>query len=308
MLGLGLAASNAPSMFRSADEWPVVHQRLVGDVPQPLEFAQETPEVIEAQIRLINAGFAALGQRLEAFGPDVLLVLGSDNGRVFTRRQIPQFATFLGTEIWGSTRLAELAEEPEDDIVRLPCAPALASALHAELVASGFDMSYSEVLRPLGQPEYGTSPAFVAPVRALRPKLDLPILPIHVNAHVPPAPSGRRCYELGRALASILADRPERVALLASGGLSHDHFGPRAGWIDPPLDQWVLDQLARARGTALERMYDLESDTLHGGAAEIRSWIIVAGACEAIRARASVVSYIPSYSAATGIGFAYWAT
>ena len=46
---------------------------------------------------------------------------------------------------------------------------------------------------------------------------------------------------LGRALGEILEERPERVALLASGGLSHDHHRERAGWVDEPFDRWAQE-------------------------------------------------------------------
>jgi Catalytic LigB subunit of aromatic ring-opening dioxygenase len=304
---LGLAASFAPPMFREAAEWPTLHDWLVGDAPQPDEYAAQTPEMIDEEIGRINSGFARLREQLDAARPDVLLMLASDTGRVFTGVQVPQFCTYVGAELWGSTRYAELGEIAEDDIVRLTCAAELAGFVNRQLVERGFDMSYSEELRPLGQPEFGTSPAFVAPAPKLLPEPGMvPVVPIYVNTQTPPAPSGRRCYAFGRALAEILDQRTERVAIFASGGLSHDHHGSRAGWVDQPLDEWVLDQLARGQGSMLQRMFDLESDSLRGGAAQVRLWAIVAGASEGRESKAVVVDYVPSYAAATGVGFAFW--
>lgn len=293
-------------MFRDPKEWRQIHERLTDGAPQPPELAAETPEVLEEQSRRIQRGFAALRECLAEFQPDALVMLASDPGRVFTPVHVPQVATFLGEEIWGSTRLAELGEQAEDDIVRLRCASELAAFTHRELVEAGFDLNYSQILRPLGQPEYGTAPGFVAPARLLMPGLDLPVVPIYVNCHVPPSPSGRRCYAFGGALASALGERSERIALYACGGLSHNHFGPRAGWVDTPFDEWALDRFARGKGTALHSVFSLESDTLQGGSAELRLWTVVAGACEALGAKATVMDYFPSYTAATGIAFAYW--
>lgn len=118
-------------------------------------------------------------------------------------------------------------------------------------------------------------------------------------------PSARECHELGQAIARALEDRPERVAIMASGGLSHDPRGPRAGWIDTPLDRWVLEQLSSGNGEALCHLFEFDSDTLRSGTGEIRSWIVVAGACGARRAK--IVDYIPAHHAVTGLGFAYWA-
>ena len=94
------------------------------------------------------------------------------------------------------------------------------------------------------------------------PKLNIPIVPFHVNSYFPPMPSARRCYELGRVIAEALKDRPEKVAIMASGGLSHDPRGPRAGWIDAPLDRWVLEQLRSGDGEALCHLFEFDSDTL----------------------------------------------
>ena len=43
---------------------------------------------------------------------------------------------------------------------------------------------------------------------------------------------------------------------------------------------------------------------LRGGTGEIRNWIAIAGAYEGVKA--TVVDYIPSRHAVTGLGFAYW--
>ena len=94
------------------------------------------------------------------------------------------------------------------------------------------------------------------------------------------------------------------MAILGSGGLSHDPRGPRAGWVDEPLDRWVLERLERGEGEALQHLFTFDSDTLRGGTGEIRSWIVVAGAFPA--AGATVVDYLPARHAVTGLGFAYW--
>jgi hypothetical protein len=116
-------------------------------------------------------------------------------------------------------------------------------------------------------------------------------------------PSGQRCWEIGLALADIFKDRPERIAIYASGGLSHDPFGPRAGWVDEPLDRWILERIAGNRGDELTRLFSFDSDTLRGGTGEVRAWIAAAGAC---RWQAKVVDYMPIHHAKAGIGFAYW--
>jgi protocatechuate 4,5-dioxygenase beta chain len=306
MLSLGLATSYAPVLFRDTAEWPKFHEWLTKGAPKPLELAQETPEVLQQQRGRIQAGLSALRQRLGALRPDLVVLLASDTGRVFTGVQVPQLCTYLGEEISGSTRVAELGEKADADVVKLRCAPQVSNFLQQELVEKGFDMNYSKTLRPLGQADYGTTPAFVEPARALLPSLEVPVVPIYVNCSVPPMSNGERCYAFGRALAEILGERPEKIALLAAGGLNHDYHGPRAGWVDAPLDQWVLNRVSRGKGAELKWLFEVDSDTLRGGSAHVRLWAVLAGAFEALRSKATVVDYFPSYTAGIGIGFAYW--
>ena len=143
----------------------------------------------------------------------------------------------------------------------------------------------------------------VLPVPKITPALDMPVIPLFVNAYFPPQPTARRCCELGRALAEILAPRPERVVIVASGGLSHDPDGPRAGWVDMPLDEWFLQRLARADIEALHHLFTFDSDTLRGGTGELRSWIVAAAA---MNRPASIVDYIPAHHAKAALAFAYW--
>ena len=81
--------------------------------------------------------------------------------------------------------------------------------------------------------------------RKLRRNWMFPIIAFHVNCYFPPMPTARTCYELGRSIEHALKGRPERVAIMASGGLSHDPRGPRAGWIDTALDRWVSNNWDR---------------------------------------------------------------
>ncbi len=306
MLGLGLAAPYAHAMYRDPAEWMAIHDWSVGDAPQPLELADETDAVVREHAARARANLDKLRAELEAYKPSALVVLVTDAGRMFSRVQVPQFCTFLGASAWGSARLEGLGEAASDDVVELSCDTELAAFVQEELVAHGFDMSYSREMNPQGQPEYGMPASLVTLVRALDPGLDLPIVPILVNCHVAPPPPGWRCREFGLALGTILDEPEQRIALAVSGGLSHDHHGPRAGWIDFPFDQWLLKQLSRGRGSNLDPIWNVESDSVHGGTAEVRLWAALAGACESRGGKAVVDDYFPAYTAATGLGFAHY--
>lgn len=304
MLGLGLAVSHAPSMFRGVAHWPLIHRVLTAGVPQPREIENETAAVLQSYIDRINLGFEALNKQLEAFKPDVLLVVGDDQGEVFTEANMPAFCLFTCAEVHGSLNIGLIGEPEEENHVTLGCHSELALHLLNRLNGEGFDISESKELKPLGRPKRGLGHAFTRPVAKVTPQLNVPVIPLHVNCYFPPMPSARKCYELGRSIADAVKDRPEKIAIMASGGLSHDPRGPRAGWIDTPLDRWVLEQLRTGNSEALCHLFEFDSDTLRSGTGEIRSWIVVAGACA--DARATIVDYIPAHHAVTGLGFAYW--
>ena len=107
MLGAGIACSFAPAMFRPTAEWPRIHAWLTNGAPQPPGLAEETPETIQAHAERIEAALDRIVMELANDRPDAILLLVSDNGRLFTGIQVPQFATFLGDELWGKGRFKE---------------------------------------------------------------------------------------------------------------------------------------------------------------------------------------------------------
>lgn len=304
MIGFGLASSHAPAMFEPKQRWPVVYSRIPDYMKdsQPHTAKLETPEVIQSYIDRINSAFDLLAEHLYAYQPEALIVIGDDQGDMFDASFSPTFSIFTGEQLWG---LDGTSYRPLEDRKKItfPCHAELAQYLHQNLVARGFDMACSAAFQPMGRPEHGVSHMISHPIPRLTPALDIPIIPIFVNEYFPPLPTAERCYNLGVAIAEIMAKRPEPVAIYASGGLSHDPGGPRAGWIDEPLDRWVLERLAHNDGEALKHLFTFDSDTLRGGTGEIRAWLSVAGA---MQRPATVVDYIRAHHAKTGLAFAYW--
>lgn len=307
MLGLTLAMSNVAAIYRPRATWQAIYDRQKTEgVPPPNELEGETDAVVDDQIRRIEAARSVLRTRLEAYDPEVVVILGYDDGVVFNEIQTPQFCTYTGEDLSGSASVAELGEAPEDHRVTLRCDPAFAWEVHGQLVDRGFDVNYMATQHAVGKPEWGTSSAFTRPGETLLAGLNAAILPIFINCSVEPAPTARRCHDFGAALGEILEESPKRVALLAVGGLSHDPGGARAGWIDSRLDEWVLKRLAKGDSPRLRSLFDVDSDTLRGGTGQIRTWIVAAAAAETKRGKAVVADYVPALRAMTGLGFAHW--
>lgn len=302
---LGLASSHTPSMFVSADKWPMVHQALIKDVPQPKEVALETADVLESYVLRVKAGFAALQAEIAAAKPDAVFIIGDDQNELFSKAMIPAFALFIGEEAEGTYSIGFVGEKPQDKWIKLRGHPAIAKIALQGLVERDFDFGFSEKLGPIGRPELGLGHAFTRIGHAMKlVDMDIPAIPIFTNAYHPPMPSAARCYAMGQALRDIFANRPERIALYGSGGLSHDPRGPRAGWVDEPLDRWILERIEAGEGAQLKNLFLTDSATLRSGTGEIRNWIAIAGAYDGMKG--TVVDYIPAAHAVTGLGFAYW--
>jgi protocatechuate 4,5-dioxygenase beta chain len=292
-------------MFEPKERWNLTFERVVPETGReslPYAAKQETEEVIEGYIERINRAFDVLKQQIEAYRPDAIIMIGDDQGDVYDMSNNPTFSMFLGDELWGLSGTLFSPREERQRIV-FPCHAELSRYIHKGLVKRGFDIAWSEQFKPVGRPENGVSHMIAHLMPRVTPDLDIPIVPVFLNEYFPPLPTATRCWDLGVAIADILADRPERVAIYASGGLSHDPRGPRSGWVDEPLDRWVLERLERNDGEALKSLFTFDSDTMRSGTGEIRAWISVAGA---MRRPAKIVDYVPAHHTLTGLGWAYW--
>ena len=212
--------------------------------------------------RQLDAGIAAMRQlgreMLDETRPDALVVIGSDHLETFFLSAVPTFALIAGERV-----RAAFAGRHYD----LPCHP-MAEDLLEHLVGAGFDMVYSQ------DAELGH--AFAAPFEWVREKRAIPVVCLFVNTYLPPLPSARRCAALGRALAGFIAGRPERVAILASGGLSH-YPGT---WKYPKpaydFDHWAIGQMERGNMETILGLTNRQLDEV--GNTEMLTWAAMFGA------------------------------
>jgi protocatechuate 4,5-dioxygenase beta chain len=306
MLGLGLAFSHAPAMFCPPELWPAAYATIPEAMreSQPRSARLETIEVIRGYSERIQRAFAALGAQVRSYRPDAMIFIGDDQEDMLEAGSNTALCIFTGESVWGTSAPRYMKVSPEAARVDIPVHAALARHLRTELLQRGFDVANLDTMRAGGRrPERGVSHMLALPYPRLVPALDIPVIPLFINAYVPPQPTAARCWDLGAAIAEILRERTERVAVCASGGMSHDPQGPRAGWIDEPLDRWVLERIASNRGAELRNLFTFDSDTLRGGTGELRAWVSAAGACQW---PATVVDYLPIHHVKAGVGFAYW--
>jgi 2,3-dihydroxyphenylpropionate 1,2-dioxygenase len=118
-----------------------------------------------------------------------------------------------------------------------------------------------------------------------------PVLPIYVNAYLPPQPTMERCYGFGQAVARTVTALGLKTIVLSSGGMSHfpgtDRYGePELAW-----DNRVLEKLATGNLKSLIGYDEAELDST--GNIELRCWACAAGALG--ERRPDVVSMDPSW-------------
>jgi len=137
----------------------------------------------------------------------------------------------------------------------------------------------------------------------------IPMVPVLQNCTVPPFPDQHACYTMGQSLRQVIEqDLPSglRVALLGSGGLSHEPGGARYLTIDQAFDEWFLELAASGdharllRELTVERMEAAGS----GGTAELLAWVVVMGATGPCRGRRS--NYAIHTDFKCGIGGVIW--
>jgi catalytic LigB subunit of aromatic ring-opening dioxygenase len=309
MLGLGMASAHAPMMFQKAQYWPRMLDRIPAQarehLPHSARVELASPAIIEGYIQRIETAFAALRGQLSAYRPDALLMIGDDQGDMFDAANMPTLAVYTGDEpLWGRSA-RDTYDVPLAERTKVVFRPHTELARHLldGLLERGFDVANLARFEPRGNPVRGVSHMVSNLVPEVDPELRIPLVCVFVNEYYPPLPSAARCARLGEAIAQVLFERPERVAIYASGGLSHYPGMHNAGWIDQPLDRWILDRLQRNDVAVLEHLFTFDSDNLRSGTGEVRAWISVAAA---MRRPATVVEYVPAHCAQTGCGFVYW--
>ncbi len=138
---------------------------------------------------------------------------------------------------------------------------------------------------------------------------DVPILPIHMNCINPPVPEPIDCIRFGQELRRIVRDvlpAGLRVALMGTGGLSHEPGGPRYFTMDPTFDRWFLDLMAESDAERVMREATVErmNEAGGGGTTELLAWMVAMAAAGGTGAR--TVFYVASAEMRCGIGASVW--
>ena len=219
-------------------------------------------------------GYDFSRQWLKDNPPDVIFLVYNDHATAFSLEMIPTFAIGCAEsftpadEGWGPRPVPVVQGHPE-----------LAAHIAQSVIQQDFDLTIVNKMDvdhgltvPLslmcGQPPQSN---FAWPS---------PVIPFAVNVVQYPAPSGRRCFDLGKAIRKAIDsfDKPLNVQIWGTGGMSHQLQGPRAGLINKEFDNAFLDQLiADPEGLASKPHIDYVREAGSEGI-ELVMWLIARGA------------------------------
>lgn len=249
-------------------------------------FAVDHDKQSEAAWAPIFEGFEPIKVWLEEQQPDVLFYIFNDHVTSF-------FFDHYGAFSLGVDERYEVADEGGNPraLPGIGGHAALSRHIGESLMADEFDMSFFRD-KPL---DHG----FFSPMSALLPcEPDWPvqIVPLQVGVLQFPIPSALRCYKLGLVLRRAIESYPEdlKVAIVATGGVSHQVHGERCGFNNPQWDAQFVDLLVNDP-VRLTEMTLAEFATLGGlEGAEVITWLIMRGALSAVVKNLHQDYYLPS--------------
>ena len=237
----------------------------------------------------IFEAYKPIRQWLAEKKPDALFVIFNDHVTSFFFDHYSAFALGIG----DSYAVADEGGGPRD-LPPLEGHAGLSHHIGSALMADEFDMSFFQ-----GK---ALDHGIFSPLSMLmneRAEWPAPVVPLQVGVLQFPIPTALRCYKLGQSLRRAIESYPEdlKVVIVATGGLSHQVHGERAGFNNTPWDMQFLD-LFEKDPVRLTQMTHAEYARLGGmEGAEIIMWLVMRGAMSANVRKIHQSYYLPSMTA-----------
>ncbi len=255
--------------------------------------ARDWDKLPAASREIITADFGELGRRLTAAKPDVLVMLSPDHWTNFFLDNLPSICIGVGETHDGP---------PEPFMKDFPRQIAGHAALGQHIAAAALKDDFEPSISHHLALDHG----FCIPLQKME-LASLPrIVPIVVNDLEPPMPSIKRCFAWGKLLAKAIASYPEtlRVAILATGGLSHSIGEPTMGAIDEEFDRDCIKAFEKGAEGPLAALLDARMESAGNGTHEVRNWVI---AHAAVGSRGfDLIDYRNMPEVYVGCGWASW--
>lgn len=128
------------------------------------------------------------------------------------------------------------------------------------------------------------------------------VIPLSVNVVQYPAPTGNRCYQLGKAIRRAIDSYPEdlNVMIFGTGGMSHQLQYKRAGLINSEWDQRFLDLMTQDPVAASQiKHVEYRRETGSEGI-EMVMWMVMRGALDDDVTEVHRHNHVPASNTAVG--------
>ena len=265
---------------------------------------------LQAQYESSQTALEALSAALLASRPDVVVVVGDDHEELYRAGNTPSFAVFQADSLpmrdmscsaqkapnWLQMALSDYAMDSDRHI---PGAADFSGQLIEKLMDAGVDVGVTTAVGD--KEEQGLGHAFGFIFERLLKQVAIPMVPLLLNTYYPPnVVRPGRCIELGKKLKHAIEQIPgnQRVAVIASGGLSHFVT-------DEALDRRLLEAFKQGD---IDSLGDLPMAALNAGSSEILCWLMAAAAFGDLTMSWS--EYLPVYrtpaGSGIGMGFCLW--
>ncbi len=291
------------------------------------------PEPFKDQSVRFKKALDTLASTLQEAEPDITVIISDDQDEWFYEHNMPRFSVYWGDSVRLIPRgqvgnpsnpevTAAISAGYGDVEMDVPVASRFGRFLVEYLCDHDFDPAHmthaqqpygGKVARRYPTPDgelnsvretqmhtQGLPHGFAFIVKRLYNNNPRPILPVFQNTCYPPnAPSSRRSYQFGQAVGDAIRawNEPVRVAVIASGGLSHFV-------VDEEQDRKLLGALESKDAATLT---SLPRERLFSATSESLNWVSVGGAMEKEPLKFDLVDYVPVYRtpANTGGGWAF---
>ena len=301
-----------PERYRRPEGWPEAMRKDWAD--------DEGLAAAGLHRAALVAEFRKARRVLDEFAPDFVIVWGDDQYENFKEDIIPPFCVLAYDAIehrpWEAAPWPNVWDEPKSTTFVYKGHRPAAKALVGGMIEEGFDLSYA--YRPLHHP---IGHAFINTLLFLdydRQGFPYPVIPFQVNCYGrrvisqhgntsglaqapgedaldPPSPSPWRCFDLGRAVARVMARSAWRVALIASSSWSHAFLTFKHHLLYPDIaaDRTMYETLRAGdydawRQTPLAAIED-------AGQQEMLNWMCLAGAMAELGRRPNDTAFIETY-------------
>ncbi len=335
---LAIGCAHAPQLHTPIDQWEYHAQRDTEDA-EPLWYKGDRVkyadllarrsklnlgehldlEVFKERVAKSHAAIERISDVFAEAEVDVAIIFGNDQGEMFLDDVRPAF-TIMGSEHFENMprtieqkrrlppdiHISDLGHLPDKEVQVYPGHPELAQYLAQQAMKNEFDVTYSH-RQHRADPAYsftsGMPHAYGFIYKQVFREKPVPHVPIDINTFFPPnQPDASRCYSLGRMIGKAVRiwDKDLKVALIASGGLSHPV-------VDEEFDRDIIKAMESGD---LRYLLSYHEAYYRAGSSEIKSWIAMHGALRGTYLKGHLVDYQALYRTPAGTGssaaFMYW--